>query len=79
MRKYNWKKGNEIICTNNYGHINSLSIGKKYIVNKCYREYGAYQVDIFNDNQINMSVFCSRFTTFKEIRKEKLKKLKNIL
>lgn len=76
VTKYNWKKGDEIICINNQGKSYDLTVGKKYIVAKCYKESGVYQVDLLGD-EIYVSVFCSRFNTLREERNKKLQKIKS--
>lgn len=75
MTYYDWKKGDEIICIDNQGKTYDLTIGKKYIVDKCYKSYGVYQVDVLGD-EINVTSFCSRFVTLKELRNKKLQKIK---
>ncbi len=75
VKKYNWREGDEILCINNLGRSYDLTVGKKYIVRRCYKDYNAYQVEVSGDETI-ISVFCSRFKDIKDIRKEKLHKLK---
>ena len=73
--KTKWKKGDEIICIENAGQTNNLTNGKTYIVIRQIKDYGSDCVEIIADNY-KINVFCSRFTTLKQIRKEKLEKLK---
>lgn len=72
-----FKKGEYIICINNAGFSNDLTLNKKYLVIKSYHEYNADLVDIYGDKQILSGVFCSRFTNLKLERKKKLKKIEN--
>lgn len=73
--KYDWKNGEEIICINNIGMMYNLTIGKTYIVDYTYFDEHVKHVHIYGDHE-EMECFCSRFTTLKQQRKEKLQKIK---
>jgi len=72
---YDWKKGDKIICVNNIGMIDNLTIGKTYIVNYTYIEGYSFNVNLMGD-KYKGGVFCRRFVTLKQQRKEKLQKIK---
>jgi len=76
MEKIEFKEGEEIICVISAGRSSELTIGKKYKVIKQIREYNSDNVDVICDKGGIIRVFCSRFTTLKIQRKEKLNKLK---
>lgn len=70
-----WKPGDKIICIENAGK-SELTIGKEYTIIKITVDHGADEVQIRSDIGIS-SAFCSRFTTIKDERKNKLQKIKN--
>jgi hypothetical protein len=72
----NWKVGDEITCIDNMGKFFDLTVGKKYIIDKIYKECGLYHVDVLGDEIHISGLFCSRFTTLKLERLKKLNKLK---
>ena len=74
--KYKFKEGNEIICISSVGLSKDLTIGKKYKVIQQVYEFNSNNVVIIGDAGGIIRVFCSRFTTLKIQRKEKLEKLK---
>ena len=74
--KYKFKEGDEIICISSVGHSTNLTIGKKYKVIQQVYEFSSNNVDIIGDSGVMIRVFCSRFTTIKKQRKEKLEILK---
>lgn len=76
-RKPNWKKGDKVLCINNYGFNGRLTIGKEYEVIKSYKDYGADQIQVIGDCGI-ADAFSSRFTTVKLERKQKLNKINNV-
>lgn len=73
--KYKFKEGEEIICILSSGIKHHLTIGKKYKVIKQIREYNSDNIDIIGDCGEIIRVLCSRFTTLKIQRKEKIEKL----
>lgn len=76
-QRIKWKKGDIVICINNAG-FSSLTEGKEYKILKSFREYGADQVIVIDDNGAKRDLFSTRFTTTKLERREKLKKLNEI-
>jgi mevalonate pyrophosphate decarboxylase len=71
-----WKKGDEVVCIQNAGHTSHLTINKTYTVIKQVREYRSDSIYIICDTGSEINVFCSRFTTLKLERKNKLQKIK---
>lgn len=72
---YFFKEGDNIICIENAGRSECLTVGKAYKVIKVYEEFGANEVGVIGDGSGHVRAFASRFTTLKIQRKEKLEKI----
>lgn len=71
-----FKEGEYVICINNMGFRNDLTLNEKYLIVKSYyHEYNADMIDILGDHKVLTGIFCSRFINLKLERKKKLKKI----
>ena len=74
-----FKPGDKVICITNSGMSRSITVGKTYIVDSCYVQYGALQIDLIGDEQPMVGVFASRFISIQKYKKiERKNKLENI-
>ena len=77
----NWKKGDIIICIQNAGYREQLTINKEYVVVDYHIRYGIEHVMITSNEKCIIDIFANRFLALKDynnkIRKEKLEKIRH--
>ena len=72
MPKKNFKVGDYVVCLNNID-IEGLTVGKIYIVYKCYHNTGKDFFEIKNDNYIKRKSLCGLYTRrFKKATKKEI-------